>query len=319
MDIKRIFVTGESGFMGSHIVPMLLKQGHEVYSLFRYISNKKPVSQANIIYGDLKDHVFLNKEIPRINPSVIVHLAAQTSVELSHERPIDFTETNYIGTLNLTHASMTCSNLRMFLWNSTSECYGIQSEFPINESAELRPNSPYAISKAACEFYFKNYLGPGKNFPYFIMCPFNSFGRKNTNQFVVESLVSKMLTSNDITIGNLKPVRDFVYIDDVVDAYDHVINGVDNIVGEKHIYTNTKMNICTGRGVSIEDLLRMISGKLNWAGNVRLNTTYQRITEIPKLIGDHTYATMTWQWNPENTLEEGLDKVIDYWRKRLGK
>ena len=319
METKRILVTGESGFIGSNLVPFLLRQGHEVYSLWRYISNKRPATEANVLYGDIRDHILLNKELPNINPEIIVHLAAITPVAMSHDQPIEYTNINYLGTLNLAHAAMKCSNLKLFVYNSTSECYGIQEDFPINESAELKPNTPYAVAKAAAENYLKYYLGPGYNFPYFIFTPFNSYGRKNTNHFVVEAIISKMLSSNDITLGDLTPVRDFLYIDDMILAYDKVINGVENLVGDLYVNTNTKMNVCTGRGVSIQDLCGMISKKLDWTGNVRPNTTYKRPTEMPTLIGDHTYATMTWSWVPETELEDGLDKCIEYWTQRLNK
>ncbi len=317
MDSKRIVVTGESGFIGSNLAPFLMKQGHEIYSIYRYISNRRPNTESNIIYGDIRDHVFLNKTLPEINPEVIIHLAALTPVAMSFDQPIEYSETNYMGSLNIIHAAMKCSNLKMFLWNSTSEAYGIQEEVPINESAELKPNTPYAVAKAAVEMYLKNYLGPAYEFPYFIMCPFNTFGRRTTNHYVVESLITQMLTKNDITLGDVTPTRDFLYIDDLIDAYDKVINGVENIVGEKYIHTNTKMNVCTGRGVTIEELCGIVAAKLDWKGTIRKNTTYHRPTEIPTLIGDHTYATLTWGWQWKVQLEEGIQKGIDYWRSRV--
>lgn len=305
--------------MGSHLVPILLNRGHEVWSLYRYVSNRRPNTEANVVYGDVRDHIFINKTLPEINPEIIIHLAALTPVSLSYERPIEYTETNYIGTLNLAHAAMKCTNLRMFIYNSTSECYGIQEDFPINESAELRPNTPYAVSKAAAEMYFKYYLGPGYNFPYFLFTPFNSYGRKDTNHFVIESIVTQMLSGDIVHIGDIRPVRDFVHIDDVMAAYDKVINGVENIVGDKYIMTNTKMNVCTGRGISIESLLGLVAQELDWNGTVKPQTTYHRPTEIPKLIGDNTYAQMTFHWRPEIELEDGIRKTIEYWREKLRK
>lgn len=321
MDTKKMMVTGESGFMGSHLVPMLLKQGHEVYSLHRHVSNRPVNSEANIVYGDIKDSVFLNKEIPMINPEVIIHLAGLTPVSLSHEQPIEYTETNYVGTLNLAHASMKCSNLKMFLYNTTSECYGIQDDedIPINESAQLKPNTPYAVSKAASEMYFKYYLGPAYNFPYFLVCPFNTYGRKNTNHFVVESVITKMLQNKDkIHVGDLKPVRDFVYIDDVMKAYDLILNGTENpFNGLEYIPTNWKMNVCTGVGISIEKLIGLIAEKLDWRGQVIPKSTYQRPTEIPTLIGNHTALTLNYGWRSEVELEEGIERTIKFWSDKL--
>ncbi len=308
--------------MGSHLVPMLLSQGHEVYSLHRHVSNRPAISESNIVYGDIKDSVFLNKEIPRINPEIIIHLAGLTPVSLSHEQPIEYTETNYVGTLNLAHASMKCSNLRMFIYNTTSEAYGIQEpeNIPIQEMAELKPNTPYAVSKAASEMYFKYYLGPAYNFPYFLVCPFNTFGRKNTDHFVIESVITKMLKNKDkITVGDITPVRDFVYIDDVIRAYEHILNGSENLVGDTYIHTNTKMNICTGRGVSIKELIGIIAEKLDWRGEIIPKSTYQRPTEIPTLIGNSGYANMTWGWYPEVELEEGIERTIKFWSEKLGK
>ena len=215
-----------------------------------------------------------------------------------------------MGTVNLAHTSLENPNLEKFIFAGTSEEYGNQDNFPTPETAPLRPNQPYAISKVASDNYLR-YLELAYDFPVCVVRPFNTYGRTDNFQFVTERIITQMLKNpKEITLGNPKPIRDLLYIDDHVDGYMKVV--------ESKVFPPC-VNLCTGIGTSIGELAEMIKELLDWKGEVVWNTTFQRPTEIWTLVGDNSLARETLGWSPEYSLEEGLSLTIEKIRSKLNK
>lgn len=310
--MRRILLTGASGFIGRELVERLCKDypNYEVKGLVRYSSNRTVNLPCETIYGDLTDYALIRKIVKTIDPTHIIHLGAITPVSLSFERPIEYTRTNYEATVNLIEsANLYCSGLEQFITASTSETYGIQQNFPINENAELRPNTPYSIAKTAAEFYIKEYMGKAYEFPYVVVKPFNSYGRKYSDHYVTERSITQMLRGRVAELGDPAPIRDFMYVSDHVNGYVKVL--------EKGI-TKEVVNLCTGKGVSIREYAEKIKELLDYKGEIRWNVSYQRPTEIPKLIGDNSKAKKLLGWEPKVDLETGLRACISHWKKTLG-
>ena len=305
---KKIFVTGGTGFIGSHIVPKLL-DNYEVYALTRYVANRKPdlPEDVNVVYGDLRSHFKITKLIRSIQPDIVLHLGALTPVAYSFEHPQEVTETNYIGTINLASANLSNPNLEKFVFAGTSEEYGNQTEFPIKESAKLNPNQPYAVSKVAADLYLR-YLEQATDFPVVIVRPFNTYGRKRNFNFVTESIIYQMLQGKDkVYLGNPEPIRDFLYVEDHVSGYLSVLEAD---------LCPTVVNICTGVGTSIRQLAEKIKELVGYSGKIVWKKTYTRPTEINCLIGDNSLARDTLGWEPKYSLKEGLEETISYIRNK---
>lgn len=304
----KILITGSSGFIGSRISP-ILSESNEVYHL----------------QSDLLDFANVEQEVISFSPDVIVHLAARTEVEKSFYEQTSFSQINYVGSVNLIEAAAKVINLKSFVFASTMEVYGwqpisdqvqlliIPDKFiAFDEQTEPHPNAPYAVAKYAVEKYLE-YMHRTCSFPYCIIRQTNCYGRKDNNFFVTEQIIWQML--NDpikIELGYAEPYRNFIYIDDLLDAWTTVINNPDKVAGK--IFT-----LGPDDPIKIRDYATLIAGKLNWNGTIVWDTKPKRQGEIYWLNSSNKLITDTLGWQPKVDLSTGLDLTINFWKEKLNK
>jgi len=307
--MTKILVTGASGFIGSNLVPRLIKENHEVYCLLRYVSNRVPnlPPETNPVFCDLRDSLDLRKVLKDVNPEIIVHLAASSSVAYSHLHSQEMFDINLLGTVNLAQAAKEISALEKFISASTSETYGNQDILPIKEGAPLRPNTPYSISKVAAED-FLNYMYAAHGFPVLIAKPFNTYGRIDNYNFITERIITQMITDRGVVLGNPDPIRDFLYVDDHVNGYMKLVES-SNIL--EKLGTNRAINFCTGRGFTIREWAEKIARLLDYKKDITWKLSYSRPTEIRSLMGDNTKAKELLGWEPKIAPEKGLALTIE--------
>lgn len=301
----KIFITGHNGFIGQHIVDRL-KDGNELHFL----------------NSDLRDYDAVKTEVFTASPDVIVHLAARTEVEKSFYEQTTFSEINYVGTVNLIETARELPNLKNFVFASTVEVYGWQpisdlikegKETEIvafDENTAVYPNAPYAVAKYACEKYLE-YACRSYGLPYTIIRQTNAYGRKDNDFFVTEQIITQMLKNSDeINLGYGTPYRSFLYIDDLMDAWETVIRNPDKCIGQL---------FCLGPNdpIRISDYVDMIARKLNWSGKVNWNTKPERPGEIYLLNTTNEKITNMTGWYPKVSLDEGLDRTISFWKEKL--
>lgn len=299
----RIFITGSQGFIGQHMVERL-KDKHEL----------------SFLTVDLRDHDAVRQQLVSADPEVIVHLAARTEVEDSFYEQITFSEVNYVGTVNLIECCRELNNLKNFVFASTMEVYGWQpisdvikrgGEDPddiwaFTEETQPNPNAPYAVAKYGCEKYLE-YANRSYGLPFTAIRQTNAYGRKDNNFFVTEQIIYQMLTNEkEINLGYGEPYRNFIYIDDLLDAWETVINNPDKVAG--NIY-------CLGpnNAIKIKDYVEMISDKLCWTGTVNWNRKRERPGEIYLLNSSNAKLTADTGWEPKVSLDQGLDLTIQRW------
>lgn len=301
----KILLTGSSGFIGSHLTPLLEKE-HEVHHL----------------KSDLTDHKAVQLEVVSVSPDIIVHLAARTEVEQSFYEQITFSEINYVGTVNLIEGAVRVKNLKNFVFASTMEVYGWQpisddvknnivpKQFvAFDENTQPNPNAPYAVAKYGCEKYLE-YAHRCLNLPFTAIRQTNSYGRKDNKFFVTEQIISQMLENpKEVGFGYAEPYRNFIYIDDLLDAWMTVINNPE-LVNNGYIFT-----IGPDNPIKIRDYALTIAKKLNWQGNINWDTKLFRPGEIYWLNSNHNLITKVTGWAPKVTLDQGLDKTIEVWKK----
>ena len=304
--METILITGLSGFIGSN--------------LQKKFENKYNVYDLDC---DLLDKESIDSRLAEINPDYIIHLAARTEVEKSFYEQTSFSEVNYVGTVNIIESARTLKNLKLFVFSSTMETYGWQPEsdlvrdghaldsIPIfNEETIQNPNAPYAVAKVGGELYL-NYVGRADNFPFCILRQTNTYGRSDNDFFVVEQVITQMLNNpNEINIGYKTPYRNFLWIDDLLNLYETIL--------EKHEIANGEV-FCTGpaNALSIEELVNKISSKLNWTGTINWDTKPVRIGEIYILNSSNRKATRLLGWEPTVDLDTGLDRTIKIWKDKL--
>lgn len=303
----RIFITGSQGFIGQHMVERL-QDKHEL----------------SFLTEDLRDHDAVRAQLLEADPEVIVHLAARTEVEDSFYEQITFSEVNYVGTVNLIECCRELTNLKNFVFASTMEVYGWQpisdlirdgneekdDIWAFTEETQPNPNAPYAVAKYGCEKYLE-YANRSYGLPFTAIRQTNAYGRKDNNFFVTEQIIYQMLTNpQEVNLGYGEPYRNFIYIDDLLDAWETVINNPDKVAG--NIY-------CLGpnNAIKIKDYVQMIADKIGWTGTVNWNRKRERPGEIYLLNSSNAKLTDDTGWEPQIDLDKGLDLTIERWRNIL--
>lgn len=302
----KIFVTGSSGFVGSNLTP-LLAQDHQVYSMV----------------SDLLDFDSVCNEIIKVNPDIVVHLAARTEVEHSFYEQVTFSQINYVGTVNLIESAKACKNLKNFIFASTMEVYGwqpISQEIithghpqhwvAFDEHTMPAPNAPYAVAKYACEKYLE-YVSRSQDFPFTAVRQTNCYGRRDNDFFVTEQIISQMLTNpHQIRLGYSEPYRNFLFVDDLITAWLAIVNNPDASRGK--IFTLGPDN-----AIKIKNYADIIAKKIGWSGNIIWHSKPKRHGEIYWLNSNHTLIESTLGWKPSVTMDQGLDRTIEIWKHKL--
>jgi len=312
----KVLITGASGFIGSALAKKLEERGHEVYGLYRYVADGRYdfYQLERHLICDIRDRGRVFSCIEEVKPDTVYHLAAMTPVSYSFISPVEVTEVNYIGSLNLVDA---CAkyNVSHFIQASTSEFYGEQETFPILEDATPRPLSPYAVAKLAAEEYTR-FKDRTEGFPYTIIRPYNTYNRSNVRKeyFVIERAITQGLREGNIHLYTPYPVRDFLDRDSHVDAYVKCI-GNRKAIGQE-------MNIGTGRGITVgmavETVARIIEEETGSTPPISWDMKPDRPYDIETLICSNAKAKEILDWEPLYTLEEGLRIAIREWKEVLG-
>ena len=303
----KILMTGSSGFIGQHLSPVLEKE-----------------NTVHHLVSDLRDHSEVRAEVLAEKPDIIVHLAARTEVEQSFYEQTTFSDINYTGTVNLIEAASKVKKLKNFVFASTMEVYGWQpisdevekNNIPLNyiafdENTLPNPNAPYAVAKYACEKYLE-YAHRCLDLPFTALRQTNCYGRKDNDFFVTEQIISQMLKNpKECNLGYGEPYRNFIYVDDMLDAWSAVINNPSKCNDGK-IFT-----IGPDNPIKIKDYAELIAKKLDWQGTINWNTKLFRAGEIYWLNSNNSLITKTLGWEPKVGLDKGLDNTIDIWKKKL--
>ena len=302
-------VTGGCGFIGSHMVDRLLSEGHDV----RVIDNLSTGRLENLDH--LKGHKNLSiyqmdirnkEEIQPIFKDVdyIFHFAALADIVPSIQRPQEYYSSNVRGTFNVVECAKN-TNIKKLLYAASSSCYGIPDQYPTRETAEIRPQYPYALTKRLGEETILHW-GQVYGLPVITLRLFNVYGTRSRTSgtygavfgvFLAQKLANKPFT----VVGDGTQTRDFTYVTDIVDAF--------YTAAMSDIKQDT-FNVGSGGTYSINRLCELLGGE---------------ITNIPKRPGepDCTFADTSkihdvLGWEPKISFEDGVSKVlenIDYWRK----
>jgi GDP-4-dehydro-6-deoxy-D-mannose reductase len=317
--MRRVLVTGITGFAGSHLVDsMLAKGGVEIFGILRWRSRTENIehfrSRVTLVECDLRDPISTRDVIEAVKPDWIFHLAAQSFVPTSWNAPSESLTTNVLGQLHLFEAVRHTGLKPRIQIACSSEEYGLvhENELPIRESNPLRPLSPYAVSKVAQDLlgyqYFKSYGTDVVR-----TRGFNHEGPRRPNVFVASdfawqiSEVEKGRREPVIHVGNLDARRDFTDVRDMVEAYWLALEK-----GEPgEVY-----NICSGKDYSIRRVLDLLLGMTQSKIEVRSDPKRMRPSDVPVLLGDNEKFRKQTGWTPRIPFEQTLADSLDYWRSK---
>lgn len=311
-----ILITGAAGFVGTRLAGRLAAEFPEAVlvgtDLLTPNWTESPTRRVTAL--DITDPDSVRACFREHQPDCIVHLAAQSHVPTSFEKPILTWHVNLMGTLHLLEAARTESPGSLFVFISSSEVYGRQFNTgrPVDEQTPLAPMNPYAASKAAADTMVRQALSDAVHT--IVLRPFNHVGPGQRQDFVVSAFSSQIakiehgLQDPVLHVGNLEAQRDFLDIRDVLDAYTRVIR-----VGRDHD-PGTVWNLCTGRPVTIQSVLDDLLALSDTAIAVRIDSDRLRPSEVPVALGDASKARKALDWEPSTPWSTTLADTLDYWR-----
>ena len=277
----RIVVTGSDGFVGKQLISRLTKDGVDVIELD--VNSGFDITNFTQISSIKKF-------------DVLVHLASKTFIPDSFKYPHDFYQSNFIGTLNV--LELCRRNNAKFIYTS-SYVYGSPEYLPINEKHPIKAYNPYAqtkiINEKMCEGYNRDF-----NVPIIILRPFNIYGPGQNDNFLIPSII-KQAKSGIVNLKDSRPKRDFVYIDDVIDAYIKSI-----------FFSGTSFqvfNIGSGISYSVKEIVNIIKKSKLPSFDV-LYSGEQRKNEILDTVADVSKSKRLLNWKPKKSLEEGIMKIV---------
>ncbi|HLN88758.1 MAG TPA: GDP-mannose 4,6-dehydratase [Candidatus Binatia bacterium] len=317
----KVLITGIMGFIGSHLAETLVDDGDEVYGFVRRVASRKMDAIAKVlkdivlITGDLTDYLSIRNAMRTAMPDVVIHLAALSPVRESFERPFEYQQANFLGTMNVAHALLELPDPknRRIVAASTAEVYGLQNKQALTEDLPLKPSSPYAVTKVAGDLYLQM-MFQTFNLHGSVMRATNSYGRKLDTSFLVEYLINQMLSDKEVYLGAPDSVRDYMYVDDHVNAY--------KLVMKSKKADGQVFNAGTGIGVTNKELSLLIAKKVGYnLGKIKFGSyppgypLRPLVSDQPSIILDATKIGKAVGWKPKVTLDEGLDRTIEYFRK----
>ena len=311
--LNKILVTGGAGFIGSHITDKLLSLGYEVTVLDNFDTGKEENLSLNtgknlkIVRGDIRD-IKLLQSLLKDNDAVF-HEAAIASVSISVQDPLLSNEVNVTGTLNVLKASVDCG-IKRFIFASSAAVYGDSDESLKKETMILNPRSPYGTTKLSAESYarvfYKAYGLETVALRYFnVYGPRQRFDKNSAYGGAVTIFINRLLSDlPPIINGDGEQTRDFVYIDDIVNANILALTAKD-APGEA-------LNIGTGKNVSVNKTAELIKNLLNKQNIANVHGP-AKLTDIKHGYADITKAKKILNYVPNYQIETGLPNLINWY------
>jgi GDP-4-dehydro-6-deoxy-D-mannose reductase len=315
----RVLVTGAGGFVGAHLAEFLHAEhpGVEVHGVVLPHGSVSWSAAAGmrVLEADLNDPAAAAAVVDVVAPDRIVHLAGQSSVQLSWLDPAGTLRTNILGIVHILDAARRRGLHPAVLAVGSAEEYGLvdPSEIPLKETTPLRPSSPYAVSKVAQGALALLY-GPAGGMRVVLTRTFHHTGPGRGEAFAESSFarqlaeVEKDLRPPVLHVGNLDAVRDYADVRDVVRAYWALLER-----GE----AGGVYNVCSGRGRRIRELLDLLLAASGARVEVRVDPERLRPSDVPVLVGDPTRLRAATGWEPAIPLERTLRDLLEDWRDRI--
>lgn len=269
MGRPRALVTGCNGFTGNYVVRQLRAAGYQVTGL----SASQTLSDTPSINANLLDREAVHAAVTAVQPDVVLHLAAVSYV--GHGDVDEIYRVNVVGARNLLEAlALQDHKPRLVVLASSANVYGNAGIELIEEETPLRPENDYAVSKLAMEYMARLW---GDRLPIVITRPFNYTGVGQSERFLVAKIVGHFQRREPtIELGNTDVIRDFGDVRDVSQAYMAILNA--RPVGRT-------LNLCTGIGHSVDEILEMMAGIAGYRIQVRISSSFVRSHEVRRLVG----------------------------------
>jgi len=291
--MKKITITGHNGFLGSNLLLKLISEKYDITGISKTIKKNNSIKQ-------IKRNILNIKDSDIANNSCIIHLAAITDVAYCEKHPEECYNVNVIATQKILEIARkkNCS----LIYPSTSHVYAIPRKLPIKETHPTNATSVYSASKILgeklCETYSKSY---GLNISALRL--FSTYGPKNSEYKVESRIITQLLSNRTIKIGNLSPKRDFIYIDDVIRAFQIVIKNLKGF----NIY-----NVGSERSYSIQEICNILKKLAGKKISVVTDKTKLRKNDVKNVVSDCSKIKKL-GWKPKISINEGLELTLNWY------
>jgi len=312
--MKKVLVTGADGFIGSHLVELLVAEGFDVKALSQYnsfshwgwLEDVPCLKDIEVVSGDIRDPHYC-KHITR-DVDTVFHLAALIAIPYSYVAPDSYVDTNVKGTLNICQAALE-NGVRRVIHTSTSEVYGTARYVPIDEKHPLQAQSPYSASKIGADAMAMSFFN-AFNLPLTIARPFNTYGPRQSARAVIPTIITQIASGQrQIQLGDVSPTRDFNYVADTCRGFLELAR-CERAIGET-------VNISSNYEISVGDTLGLIRELM--ASDVEFLSDAQRLrpekSEVFRLWGDNTRIRELTGFEPAYDLRRGLQATIEWFTR----
>lgn len=308
----RFFITGAAGFVGACLVRHLVEQGEEVHVLLRSFSNpwrvKDILDKIHVHEGSILDSEGLKKIIHQVKPNVVYHLAAYGAYPTKQCETEDILKTNFLGTVNLIKA---CEDIpyQAFINTGSSSEYG-KKNYPMVETDFPEPYNDYGVAKAAASLYVQSY-GRQQKRPILTYRLFSVYGPYEEPFRLIPSILLGMVQQETIRLSSPSPVRDFVYVNDVIEAY---------LAGIEHAktYPGEIFNIGTGKQHSIGQVIELLQGQSPTMPVIEWGSIENPRTEPEVWCANPLKTQNSLGWTAQTDLEMGLRQVYEWFKIHYG-
>lgn len=307
-------ITGGCGFIGANLIKKLIEEGnHEIVVLDNFsvdtgdnVGYLRSLDNVEIIFSDLMDIEKLINLCPH-GIDVIVHLAASSGVRESVEQPVFWFENNVVTTLNMLELARR-NQIDNFIFSSSSASIG-DCDPPIHEELPMHPISPYGASKSCCEMYLIAYYH-SYGMDTVSLRFSNVYGPMSAHkQSVVAKFVNKIVNNETIEIyGNGQQTRDFIYVEDLVGAI-IIAAKKDDVGGET-------FQLSSGVETTINEITKKITDRFHWS-SIDIDNIPPKVGDILTNWADNTKIKERLGWEPEVSLDNGLEKTIDWFLENI--
>ncbi len=309
---KSVLVTGGAGFIGSYLVTRLLEEGANVAVFEKKDADFWRISEIKdkiqIFYPDFENSAEIEGIIDEIKPVFVFNLMADVNVNRNFDLIEHMIKNNFLNTFYLIKSLFNKNFLKCFVNFGTCEEYG-DGNVPFSESQREIPVSPYSLSKTLTS-HLSTYIGKIEGFPIINLRPFLTYGPKQTNKQLIPFVISSLIKEEKIDLTKMEQTRDFIYVEDVVDALLKIPSA--------NLEAGEVLNISSGKEVQVRKIVEKICELLNknFEEYISMNQPYRK-GETMHFYGSNMKAVQLLDWKPKVSIEEGLQKTVEWYKNYL--
>ena len=311
---KNVLITGINGFVASNLAKNLVGKGANVVGMLKDISTFNALEElgiedkVNVTFGDITDAHAVRRTVNKYEVDACFHLAAMSTVRICSRDPIVAFRTNVEGTWNVLEACRNAKTVKAVVVASTDKCYGNPERLPYKEGDVLNGLATYDATKACTDIVARSYAY-NYNMPISVTRCCNIYGPGDLNlSRIIPNTIRRVVSGSPAMLwsDSAAMIREFIYIDDVVDAYMKLAEHIDLTKGRS-------FNVGTLEHIKVEDFVKKIYKCLGKEPDIEIRDREAEFKEIPEQYLDSTLVKETTGWEPKYDLDSGLQKTVDWY------